>query len=65
MECVPCLSRLKSAFDSFPRDKIWEALSVPVDLAEAVNSIYRGIVRLNGQEFKHFTIVRRVIQSDS
>lgn len=62
---------LKAAFDSVPRQEIWNALAeknVPRDLLTAIKSVYansKGVVRINGTETAPFPIARGVKQGDS
>lgn len=62
---------LKSAFDSVPREEIWNALrakNVLRSLVEAIKSTYqepKGVVRLNGLESDVFNIAKGVKQGDS
>lgn len=62
---------LKAAFDSIPRQEIWNALQekrVPSDLISAIKSVYqdpKGIVRLNGSESEPFRFYKGVKQGDS
>lgn len=62
---------LKAAFDSVPRQYIWEALvakRVPIRLINAIKSVYEqpvGIVRIDGEMSEEFLMERGVKQGDS
>ena len=62
---------LRAAFDSVPRRYIWEALEakkVPLKLINATKSVYEdpiGIVRLDGETSREFSMQKGVKQGDS